>query len=158
MTSLDPVVDPATIPELATILRSGLLSKVRVFEAWCTQGDRLAQVVRVAGRPLALSRTVTQKVSTNLGRSELNSTKWEHRGGVLAMWLDLDWNRYYLPYNPPKLGESVVLQPIGFPSQCQHERASIPGFWLCQQVQEGVTKRVIDDAARWEMGIRRRGE
>ena len=32
----------------------GWLSKVRIFEGWCENGDRLLQVVRVQGRPLAL--------------------------------------------------------------------------------------------------------
>jgi hypothetical protein len=39
----EPWVDPASIPELAEIVRRRLLSKVRIFEGWCENGDRLLQ-------------------------------------------------------------------------------------------------------------------
>jgi hypothetical protein len=63
MTLPEPFVDPMTIPELRTILDRGLLSKVRIFEAWCENGDRLFQVLKVGGRPLALARTRQDSVT-----------------------------------------------------------------------------------------------
>jgi hypothetical protein len=50
--------DLANIPELHEILRRGLLSKVRIFEGWCENGDRPLQVIKVNGRPLALARSM----------------------------------------------------------------------------------------------------
>jgi hypothetical protein len=48
---VQPWVDPASIPPLAEILHRGLLSKVRIFEGWCENGDRLLQMIKNAEAP-----------------------------------------------------------------------------------------------------------
>ena len=65
----DPRVDPASIPELAEILRRGLLSKVRIFEVRCEKSDRLVQVVKVHGRPLALAEAMSVAATPNPRRA-----------------------------------------------------------------------------------------
>jgi hypothetical protein len=153
----EPYVDPASIPELATILRLRLLSRVRVFEAWCPKGDRLAQVVLVRGRPLALSRGAVRGVTMSPAGN--SPGRLAHRDSHLAMWLDLDPMAYYLPADPPQLdGPAVRLHPFRLPAECRHERLSLPGDWLREQVAAGVEKRVVDNATRFEMGARFRGE
>jgi hypothetical protein len=74
------------------------------------------------------------------------------------MWLDLDWLAYYLPHDEPRDGESVEIHPYRLSAQCQHERLSVPGDWLKRQVLDGVRKRIITNATRWEMGTRFRGD
>jgi hypothetical protein len=159
MTLEPPWVDAETIPELRNILRDGRFSKVRIFEAWCEKGDRLAHVLRIRGRPLALALQMVKTSEIYAGAPKRNRSRLDHRSHAVAMWLDLDWHLYYLPSEEPKWpGQPRVLHPLVLGAQCQHERAPIPGAWLKEQVEKGIRKRVIDDATRWEMGVRRRGE
>jgi hypothetical protein len=79
-----PWVDPASIPELAEILRRDLLRKVRIFEVRCEKSDRLVQVVRVQGRPLALAQAMSVATTLNPRRAQHS----EHRSHYQAAWLD----------------------------------------------------------------------
>jgi len=151
VTLSDPWVDPATIPELTVILRRRLLSKVRIFAAWCERGDRLAQVIRVNGRPLALDRQLGQHSLIVEGDPEASRTTVAHRLQVWAMWLDLDWSLYYLPYEPPGARGVAGAEAACAGSQCQLENAPIPAYWLRQQVEAGVRSVLSTPrhAGRW---------
>jgi hypothetical protein len=156
---VDPFVDPSSIPQLREILRLRLLAKVRTFEAFCEKEDRLFQVVTIGGRPLALGRTMVMMSSVSPNPAFSNGTHAEHRSRWQAAWLDLHPDAYYLPYDrPTEPGQSVVLQPYLLSVECQHEHLSVPLDWLREQVSSGVTKRVITQATRFEMGTRYRGE
>jgi hypothetical protein len=85
-------VDPATIPELTEIVRRRLLSKVRIFEGWCEKGDRLFQVVKVHGRPLALAEAM--RVAATGSPNPRPAQHAEHRSDLQAAWLDLSWDAY----------------------------------------------------------------
>jgi hypothetical protein len=148
----DPWVDPATVPELAEILRRKWLSKVRIYEGWCENGDRLLQVIKVQGRPLALARAAARASTGSPNPAFRRAAHWDHQAYWQAAWLDLSWDAYYLPHDPPKPGESVVLQPYVLSVQCQHENLAVPLEWLRDQVNGGVSKRVITSAVRFEMG------
>ena len=169
MTTAVPWVDPASIPPLAEILHRGLLSKVRVFEGWCENGDRLVQVVRVQRRPLALAETMSLAAtgSPNPRRAE----HAEHRSSYQAAWLDLSWDAYVARiWVPPEESRLLVTQhdspgpgrwvqkPYLLSAQCQHEHLPVPLDWLRDQVKAGASKCVITPAVRLEMGRRRRGE
>ena len=143
--SNDPqFVHPAEVPELAPILRAGLRSKVRLFDLWCPKGDRLIEVLRVAGRPLAISRSDRLHHIVHLddgqelrwhvegGRFE---RRWGGRESDVGMWVD----------------DVAVLPPL--PCSCAHERIPVPGEWLRRQLTEGVRKRVLDQATRAELGF-----
>ena len=158
MTRAEPWVDPATVPELAEILRRGWLSKVRIFEGWCENGDRLLQVVKVQGRPLALAQAAARALEpVRRGAAGRRHAYYDHRSFYEAAWLDLSWDAYYMPHDPPEPGQSVVLQPRLLSAQCQHERLPVPFEWLREQVSAGVSKRVITQAVRLEMGTQYRG-
>jgi hypothetical protein len=158
MTLPEPFVDLATVPELRTILDRGLLSKVRIFEAWCEQGDRLFQVVKIRGRPLAFARIRRDSITLSPNPAFHGQRRLGHRKDRQAMWLDLHWKLYYVPFEPPAAGESKQIYPIRLSAQCQHERLSVPADWLREQVRAGVAKRIITNATRFEMGTRYRGE
>jgi hypothetical protein len=140
--------DLTNIPELHEILRRRLLSKVRIFEGWCENGDRLFQVVKVHGRPLALAEvmSVAATGSPNPRRAE----HAEHRSNYQAAWLDLSWDAYVARIP----GRRVT--PYLLNAQCQHEHLPVPLDWLREQVSTGVSKCVITPAVRLEMGRRRR--
>jgi hypothetical protein len=153
-----PWVDPASIPELAEILRRQLLSKVRIFEGWCENGDRLLQVVKVHKRPLALAQRMVKTSTGSPNPAFRRSPHAAHRSHYEAAWLDLNWDAYYAPHDPPRPGQSLVLQPYLLSAQCQHERLPVPLDWLREQVETGVSRRVITQAVRFEMGTRYRGK
>ena len=169
MTNLaEPWVDPAAIPELAEILRRGLLSTVRSFEGWCENGDRLLQVVKVHGRPLALAKamSVAPTASPNPRRAEHS----EHRSHYQAAWLDLSWDAYVAHiWVPPEESRLLVtqqtssgpgqwvLKPYLLTAQCRHGSLPVPLDWLREQVEAGVSKRVITQAVRLELVTRRGG-
>jgi hypothetical protein len=152
-----PWVDPASIPELVEIQRRRLLSKVRIFEGWCENGDRLLQVVKVQRRPLALAQRMIVASTSSPNPAFRRDTHVEHRAAWEAAWLDLNWDAYYLPHDPPARGQSVVLRPYLLSAECQHESLPVPLVWLCEQVKAGVSKRAITQAVRFEMGTRYRG-
>ena len=148
-------VDPATVPELATILRAKLRAKVRLFDAFCEQGDRLVEVLRVRGRPLAITRMATTLISVQDGAPELTRTRTRHRAGHHGMWLDLPPEAYYAPLDRPlQVGESVERIPHLLHPECQHENVPVPGWWLRHQISSQVRRRLIDASARQEMGVR----
>jgi len=149
-----PWVDPANIPELTEILRRRLLSKVRIFEARCEKSDRLFQVVKVQGRPLALAQAMAISSTASPNPAFRRSTHADHRSYWQAAWLDLTWNSYYAPHDPPEPGKTVILQPYLLSAQCLHERLPVPLDWLREQVHAGIRKRVITDKTRLEMGVR----
>jgi len=153
-----PVVDASSIPQLREIFRLKLLAKVRTFEAFCEKGDRLFQVVAIGNRPLALGRTMVMMSTVSPNPAFRRGTHAQHRSRWQAAWLDLDSDAYYLPHDPPRPGQSVVLQPYRLSVECQHEHLSVPLDWLREQVSSGVTERVITQATRFEMGTRYRGE
>jgi hypothetical protein len=153
-----PWVDPASIPELAEILRRKWLSKVRIYEGWCENGDRLLQVINVQGRPLALAQTAARASTGSPDPAFRRGAHFDHRSHWEAAWLDLSWDAYFLPHDPPERGQSVVLHPYLLSVQCQHERLAVPLEWLRDQVNTGVSKRVITAAVRVEMGSRPRGQ
>lgn len=170
MTGLgDPWVDPASIPELAEILRRRLLSKVRIFEGWCENGDRLLQVVKVQGRPLALARTAARASTGSPDPAFRRGAHFDHRSHWEAAWLDLSWDAYFVPIMVPAEDShwrgqhdssgprQRVLKPYLLSAQCQHGTLPVPLDWLREQVDAGVSKRVITQAARFEMDVRRRG-
>ena len=101
------------------------------------EGDRLLQVITVKGRPLALARAAAL-ASTGSPIRPSRRGHLDHRGYWQAAWLDLSGDAYYLPHDPPKPGESVVLQPYLLSAQCQHERLAVPFRWLREQVEVGV--------------------
>jgi hypothetical protein len=75
-----------------------------------------------------------------------------------GMWLDMDPGIYCVPSAPPSPGvSSWEVHPLCVTGQCRHEHVSIPADWLRAQVEKGVRYRVIDAAARREMGTRPRG-
>ena len=166
---VQPSVDPASIPELAEILRRGLLSKVRIFEGWCENGDRLFQVVKVHGRPLALAEAM--RVAATGSPNARSGQHSEHRSHWEAAWLDLSWDAYFAriwvrpeesqfldtQHDSPGPGQ-WVLKPYLLNAQCQHEHLPVPLDWLREQVKAGASKRVVTPAVRLEMGRSRRGE
>ncbi len=158
MTLEEPHVDLATVPELAAILRARLRFEVRLFEAFCEHGDRLVDVLRVRGRPLAIARSVSSNGSMHQGHPERDRSWLGHREAVQGMWLDLPDLSYYSPSDPPPVGESRELRPLLLVPECAHQSAPVPGWWLHQQVEAGVRKRIIDAATRREMMVRPRGE
>ena len=93
----------------------GWLSKVRIFEGWCENGDRLLQVVKVQGRPLALAQAAARALdpvrSAGAGRRH---GYYDHRS--------------------------------------KHEQLPVPMVWLREQLSAGVSKRVMTQAIRLEMG------
>ena len=158
MTLPEPwVEDLTTVPGLQAILRRGLLSKARIFSAWCEKGDRLMQVVRVGGRPLAIAREARPTVVMQAGAPTRHTMRHRVQPNK-GMWLDLDAHLYYLPVEPAPVGESRALAPLRFAAQCQHEHVSIPADWLRAQVEQGARYRVIDAAARRAARITRLGE
>jgi hypothetical protein len=135
------------------------LSKVRIFEGWCENGDRLLQVIKVNGRPLALARSMLRIGATQVGGG--HTTRLAHRGAGEAMWLDLPIDTYIghsrpLSLDPTGRAREVFFLRIG--AQCRHERLSIPANWLIRELQAGTTKRIITNRIRMEMGARPRGE
>ena len=161
MTDLgEPWVDPASIPELTEILRRRLLSKVRIYEGWCENGDRLLQVIQVQRRPLALAEamSVAATGSPNARRAE----HAEHRSHRQAAWLDLSWDAYFARiWVRPEESQFLdtqhdsgqwVLKPYWLSAQCRHENLPVPLDWLREQVNAGIRKRVITNETRVEMG------
>ena len=150
----DPWADPSTIPELQVIIRRRLLSKVRIYEGWCENGDRLLQVIKVNGRPLVLARSML-KVGGG------GSTHLAHRNTGQAMWLDLPIDTYIGSRRPLSLDTTGRIEEVSFlriSAQCAHERIAIPADWLIQELRQGVTKRIITETTRMEMGARSRGK
>jgi hypothetical protein len=152
----DPWADPASIPELQVIIRRRLLSKVRIYEGWCENGDRLLQVIKVNGRPLVLARSML-KVGGG------GSTPLAHRSTGQAMWLDLPIDTYIGSRRPVSLDATgrLEIERVSFlriSAQCAHERISIPADWLIRELEQGVTKRIITETTRMEMGTRSRGK
>jgi hypothetical protein len=93
VTELDPWVKPANIPELYEILRRGRLSKVRIFELRCGNSDRLLQVLKIKGRPLAITKAGLRVGTVRAGVGH-TGTRLSHRGTVQALWLDLPIDAY----------------------------------------------------------------
>jgi hypothetical protein len=153
----EPWVDPTNIPELTEILRRRLLSKVRIFEARCEKSDRLFQVVKVQGRPLALAQAMAISSTGSPNPAARRSAHADHRSYWQAAWLDLSWDSYYLPHDPPEPGQTVIRQPYLLSAQCLHEQLPVPLDWLREQVNAGIRKRVITNETRFEMGVRFRG-
>jgi hypothetical protein len=137
-----PFVSPAGVPELAPIIRAGLRSKVRLFDLWCTKGDRVLEVLHVAGRPIAISRSdrLRHVVHVDDGHEQRwyveggFDGRWGGRNTDVSMWVD---------------GLAVL---PSLPCSCAHERISVRGEWLRRQLAEGVRKRVLDQATRAEIG------
>jgi hypothetical protein len=88
-------VDPRTIPELAVILRTNVLSKVRVLDVVCDRNHRLVQVLKIPGRGrLALG------VDTSIvhGADTAHQWRWipvakdqwgmDRDGRWLGLWVD----------------------------------------------------------------------
>ena len=89
-------IDPRTVPELHTILRTpGMLSKVRILDVVCERDSRLVEVLRVAKRPFALG------IDTTMIHGADDAAKWywffsdqqgkwamNRRGRWLGLWLD----------------------------------------------------------------------
>jgi hypothetical protein len=78
-----------------------LLSKVRIFEARCEKSDRLLQVVKVQGRPLALAQRMILTATGSPNPAYRRGTRAAHRADYEAAWLDLSWDTYYMPHDPP---------------------------------------------------------
>jgi hypothetical protein len=156
----EPFVRPESIPELQTIMQLGLTSKVRVFDGRCEDGDLLFQVVKVHKRPLALARCAIVTSTASPNPAFRRPTHTAHRAVWNAMWLDLDPLAYYQQHEPSELGELGirVLMPYRLSAECKHQRLSVPGDWLREQLEKGVTKRIIDNATRFEIGTWPRGE
>jgi hypothetical protein len=143
--------DLTNIPELHEIIRRRLLSKVRIFEGWCENGDRLFQVLKVHGRPLALAKVMSVAATGSPNPAFRRGTHAAHRADYEAASLDLSWDAYVA-----RIAGRVT--PYLLNAQCQHEHLPVPLDWLREQVSAGVSKCVITPAVRLEMGRRRRGE
>jgi len=128
------LVIPAEVPELWPILRAGLRSRVRLFDLWCPKGDRLIEVLKVAGRPLAISDhgRLRNEVRVSGESRRQRVSRWGRRELNAGLWVDGD----------------EVLPP--FPCSCSHQRLSVPGEWLRAQLVDGVRRRVFDQATRAE--------
>jgi hypothetical protein len=145
MTQPEHYVNLASIPELQTILRRGLLSKARIFEAACERGHRLVPVVRIKGRPLALGTTTPRRLRGEPGPG----SRWPpaHRASRDGLWLDrpdtivTDTDGRYI-----RTIDSEIFT-------CEDESAEIPFWWLREQIAAGRRRRVIDEATRREMGV-----
>lgn len=159
--SSDPRVDPETVPELASIERARLQSKVRIFELLCEprdpseRSDRVVDVLRVAGRPLALTRgrPLTATGFWLDDADELAGIRYARgrRKARRGMWLDLPAEVYLLP---PEGSLNVAGRPPGpvlLYGGCAHKRADVPGWWLRQQIAAGVPKRILDPTTRAEI-------
>jgi hypothetical protein len=88
-------VDPRTIPELAVILRTNILGKVRVLDVVCNQSHRLVEVLQIPGRGrLALG------VDTTIVNGPDTARRWrwvpvgkdqygmDRDGRWLGLWVD----------------------------------------------------------------------
>ena len=140
-------VRPEMIPELAAVLRAGLLSKVRLFEAVCERGHRFVQVLRIAGRPLALATSTPIRQKPGVG------PHWApvHRGHWYGLWLDA-------PDIIVTLEDGRREYRNRFEASCQDEWVLIPTPWLRDQIAAGHRRRVIDEATRREMVVPPKGE
>jgi hypothetical protein len=130
-----PWVDPASISELAEILRRRLLSKVRIFEVRCEKSDRLVQVLRINGRPLALTQAGLKVGTTQAGVGH-TGTRLAHREFHEAMWLDLPPEVYRVTREKT----SMVLR---IAAECAHERITIPADWLIHELETGNNKVIL---------------
>jgi hypothetical protein len=88
-------VDPRTVLELAVILRTKMLSKVRMLDVACEAEHRLVQVLRVARRPfvLGIDTTVIHGLDEAARKWYWFPTpkgEWAmgRRGRWLGVWLD----------------------------------------------------------------------
>jgi hypothetical protein len=131
----DPWVDPASIPELAEILRRQMLNKVRILEIRCEKSDRLVQVLRVNGRPLALTQRSLMVGGIQAGVGP-TPTRLAHREIHEAMWLDLPPDVYRVTHAKTTIGVLRIA------AQCVHGRTSIPADWLIHELEAG-TKKII---------------
>lgn len=88
-------VDPRTIPELAVILRTNVLSKVRVLDVVCDRNHRLLQVLKIPGRgrlALGIDTSVVHGADTaHLWRwIPVAKDQWgmDRDGRWLGLWVD----------------------------------------------------------------------
>ena len=145
MTPTEQFVPLARIPELQAILRAGLLSRVRIFEAVCERGHRLVQVVRINDHPLVLGTWTPGRLRGEPGPDSV----WPpaHRARWDAWWLD----------RPGPIVTTVEGRYVRTADRhtftCQDASEEIPMPWLREQVAAGRRRRAIDDAARREMGV-----
>ena len=137
-----PFVHPAAVPELAPIIRSGLRSKVRLFELWCLKGDRLIEVLKVAGHPFAISQS--DRLNKIVHVDDGHERRWHVEGGRF----ERRWGGRNTDVGMGVDGLAVL---PSMPCSCAHERIPVPGEWLRRQLAEGVRKRVLDQAARAEI-------
>jgi hypothetical protein len=79
------------------------------------------RVIKVQGRDLALARTAARTATGSPNPAFRRGAHWDHRSYWQAAWLDLSWDAYYMPHDPPEPGQSVALQPYLLSAQCQHE-------------------------------------
>jgi hypothetical protein len=131
----DPWADPADIPELKEILTRRLLSKVRILEVRCEKSDRLVQVLRINGRPLALTQRSLMTGGVQAGVGPI-PTRLAHREIHEAMWLDL----------PPDVYRTRHKNSIGvlrIAAQCVHYRITIPADWLIHELEAGTQKIIL---------------
>jgi hypothetical protein len=127
-------VDPATVPELAAVLRAGLQSRVRLFEAVCERDHRCAEVLRLGGRDLAFGYQAGLSATIRAGAPEGSSLAGAaHRQVRWGLWLDL----------------APDLTPMT--AQCRCSNPRVPAWWLREQVSSHRRRRMLDDAARREI-------
>jgi hypothetical protein len=120
--------DPAAIPALAAVLRSGMLRKVRTFEMYCESGEhRRVQVLTIDRRPLALGKQAT------LYRT---AGDMRHRSWLRGVWLDV----------------APAYVPVAAECRCGDEY--VPAGWLAEQIAAGQKRRVLDAATRREISTR----
>jgi hypothetical protein len=146
---VDEATERATLPrlphldELEAILRAGLLSEVRMFEAVCERRHRFVQVLRIGGRPLVFGEDTSRiqhKHHTHV------DGRW---GGV---WLDAP------DIVVPDGNGGVAHVVTRYTFTCRDESVLIPMQWLREQVAAGRRVRVIDEATRREMVVPLKGQ
>jgi hypothetical protein len=117
---------------LAAVLRTRLLSKVRVLEVWCKSGKhRCMQVLTIDKRPLALGYRSSLHSTIVIGGT--SRTGLRHLDGLRAVWLD---------DAPPAVF-------IDADCRCGHQ--TVPAGWLRDQIDAGRRRRVLDSLARGEI-------
>lgn len=119
------------VPQLAGLLRGGLLRKVRLLDIVCPDdGGRYMQIIDIGGRPLGILTNSTDKLSVqgnDAGGIGTTRRSHGHREATQGLWLDNA--RLFAPHLRPQV-------------QCRHRQTRIPVAWIHQHLEAG-TRRVV---------------
>jgi hypothetical protein len=136
-------VDPHTIPELAVILRTNMLSKVRVLDVVCERNHRLLQVLKIPGRGLLALGVDTTIIN---GPDIARRWRWvpvakdqygmDRDGRWLGLWVD-EPDIEIRTVNGPRLHNR-----FRFTCATQHCQQEISLPWIREQVALR-TRRIV---------------